>query len=248
MTNVEVNAARPAQGGGTQRPRARIRDAATLIILDRSGPAVLMGRRSARHTFLPGVFVFPGGRVDRGDWRTRLAGTYDDGTLKNLTIRMRSGQGEARARALGVTAVRETYEETGVLVGRTDARDHVPSGDAWTPFAERGVALDLGALRYLSRAVTPPGRPRRFDTRFFVADRNAVAAIDPECVGENAELEEIKWVEIAAAREMKLAPITLVVLDELLARLQADPELSPEMPVPLFRWNGRGFMRYPLIA
>lgn len=224
-------------------PPVRVRDAASLIVLDRSGPAVLMGRRSARHVFMPRRFVFPGGRVDPADARVPVACGHDPATLRKLTTRVRAAKGPARARALGVAALRETFEETGVLIGRRDAPQALPRGQVWRPFAERGLALDLSPLAFVCRAITPPGRPRRFDTRFFVVDRDAIADSDPGRIGPDAELEEIAWVGIEEARAMALPTITLTVLDELMARLSADPGLSPEGPVPFYRWVRGGFVR-----
>jgi len=222
-------------------PPIRVRDAASLIVLDRSGPAVLMGRRSARHVFMPNMFVFPGGRCDPGDSRVAIAAPYDAVTEAKLMDRVRAGVGMARARALGVAAVREAYEETGILLGTPSAR--VPAGGDLDAFAARGLGIDLSALRFVARAVTPPGRPRRFDTRFFVAAREAIAAVDESRVGEDAELEEIRWVEIDEARRMTLPTITLTVLDELTARLAQDPSLPPDLPVPYYRWTRGCFVR-----
>lgn len=223
-------------------PPIRVRDAASLILLDRSGPSVLMGRRSARHTFMPNRFVFPGGRVDPHDSRVKVAKPYDPVTRDKLLARMRNGRGDARARALGVAALRETYEETGVLVGEPGGVCP-SSADIWQGFGTRSLGLDLSALRFVARAITPPGRPRRFDTRFFVVEREAIADIDPHCVGPDAELEEIAWVAIEEAKTMPLPTITLTVLDELLDRLRADTRLPPDGPVPFYHWRPNGFVR-----
>ncbi|MBJ3777653.1 NUDIX hydrolase [Acuticoccus mangrovi] len=223
----------------------KVRDAASLIILDREGPSVLMGRRSMKHAFMPGLFVFPGGRVDPADARVPVATDYVPATLDKLTTKMKAGQGEARARALGIAALRETYEETGVLIGKKDA-DRLPQGPLWDAFAARGLGVDLSPLRFVLRAVTPPGRPRRFDTRFFVVDRSAIADIDPDRVGEDAELEEIAWVSIAEAKTMKLPPITLTVLDELLLKLAETHELPADGDVPYYRWQRTHFTRVTL--
>ncbi|MCF3935520.1 NUDIX hydrolase [Acuticoccus sp. M5D2P5] len=248
MTTAEALMARMNEAERNQKhPPITVRDASSILILDRSGaePKLLMGRRSARHAFMPNHFVFPGGRVDPGDSRVQVAAPYDETTLGKLTREMRNGSGAARARALGVAALREAYEETGVIIGRT-GEAALPRGTAWQPFAQRDVALDLGAMRFLLRAITPPGRPRRYDTRFFVVNRDAVADIDPDCVGEDAELEEICWVTIDEARTMPLPTITLTVLDELMARLDADPSLPSDAPVPFYRWVRNGFLRTTL--
>ncbi|WP_108659144.1 NUDIX hydrolase [Acuticoccus kandeliae] len=246
MTSAEALTERLTKAERDQsHPPITIRDAASILILDRDdpkAPKVLMGRRNSRHAFMPNRFVFPGGRVDPTDARVRLGADYDDVTLGKLTAHMRNKTGAARARALGVAALREAYEETGVIIGRRDA-GALPAGAAWAPFADRNVSLDLGALRFVLRAITPPRRPRRFDTRFFVVDRAAVADIDPDCVGEDAELEEIAWVTIDEARGMDLPAITVTVLDELTNRLADDPALTPGRPVPFYRYVRGRFER-----
>ena len=223
-------------------PPVKVRDAASLIVLDPDGPSVLMGRRNARHVFMPNQFVFPGGRVDATDSRVRVARPYAPETAQKLGTSVSARHTATRLRAFGVAALREAFEETGVLVGRTDS-SRVPSSPPFAAFAARGIALDLSALTFVARAITPPGRPRRYDTRFFLVPRAAVADIDETIVGEDAELQEIAWVPIVEARTMELPVITVTVLDELVARLETDPSLRPETPVPFYRWQGKAFTR-----
>ncbi|MEM9222482.1 MAG: NUDIX hydrolase [Pseudomonadota bacterium] len=223
-------------------PPIRVRDAASLIIYDPDGERVLMGRRSAKHVFMPNRFVFPGGRVDPTDGRVRVAGEFDALTTEKLLRDTSKRHGPARVRALGVAALREAFEETGVLIG-VEGGGPLPQTTAFSGFWRRTLALDLSQLSFIARAVTPPGRPRRYDTRFFMVPREAVAAIDDSVVGADAELEEIAWVPISDAMELPLPIITVTVLDELRARLADDPQLSPDRPVPYYRWRGRGFVR-----
>lgn len=223
-------------------PPVKIRDAATLIILDPDGPSVLMGRRNAQHVFMPNRFVFPGGRVDVADSRVPVARHYHPETAQKLTASTSTRHTPTRVRAFGIAALRETFEETGVLIGRRDS-GRIPKSPPFAAFAARGLALDLSALTFVARAITPPGRPRRYDTRFFLVPRTSVVEIDETIVGAGAELEEIAWVPIAEARDLPLPMITLTVLDEVLRRLDADPELSPETPVPFYRWQRKAFTR-----
>src|SRR5690606_13151979 len=120
-------------------PNVRPRDAATLILVDRTGatPRVLMGKRHAGHVFMPGKYVFPGGRVDSTDHTipvaTPLAPVVEEKLLRDTTK-----MGPARARALAVAALREICEETGICIGKPDtgaaALDHGP----WKPYAQAG--------------------------------------------------------------------------------------------------------------
>ncbi len=222
--------------GKTEAGRAlRPRDAATLIIVDRNGPEprVLMGRRHEGHTFMPGKFVFPGGRVEPEDRRMAAAGALDPHVEEKLNARVpRPSPGFARAIALA--AIRETFEETGIAVGVCDygAPDDPPPG-AWARFAEAGVFPALDAIDFLARAITPPGRVRRFDARFLVVDASAVAKRIDGVVSPDAELVELVWTPVAKARELDLPSITRLALDDLAAAL--DGGLDRRRPRPFYR-------------
>lgn len=226
-----------ALGHGPLRPK----DSATLILLDRdgSGVRVLMGRRSRAHAFMPGKFVFPGGRTDPADSRitaampllpqeeTKLIGTGSRATA-------------ARARAVALSAVRETYEEAGLLIGHR--RAFSTTRPDWKGFEQHGVAPSLEKLRYVARAITPPGRVRRFDTRFLACFRDAVALELPDG-GPTHELEELVWLPIGDAMAADIPSITKTILSELDARLAADPQLHPGGPVPFYRLLNNRFVR-----
>ncbi|MEM8811610.1 MAG: NUDIX hydrolase [Pseudomonadota bacterium] len=226
-------------------PNLRPKDAATLLVLDtdRDGdPRVLMGRRHERHRFMPGKFVFPGGRVDPGDCRAGVAADYDPVTYRQLLFDMKKKPTEARARGLAIAAIRETYEEAGLYIGRKQ-RSHLPGGAGLKPFVERAVALDLAPLRFIGRAITPPRRPRRFDTRFFAVFADAIADRTPEGVLPSGELEEIRWLSLDDAKSLDLPTITLVMIEELQRRLAADRTLSRAQPVPYYYWARNRFNR-----
>src|SRR5439155_13573278 len=154
------------------------KDAATIILIDRSGaePKVVMGRRHHGHKFMPGKFVFPGGRVEAHDRYVPVGGELDPSVESRLMQRLRRPS-RIRARVLAVAAIREASEETGLLLGTKVAR--VPKfPDGWNAFAEAGVQPSLDELHFIARAITRPHRPRRFDTRFFASDACAIALCD----------------------------------------------------------------------
>lgn len=219
-------------------PNVRPRDASTLIVLDRSGrePKVLLGRRHHRHVFMPGKFVFPGGRVEPTDNATVVASPLDAEAERRLMMRM-SRPTPARARALAVAAIRELAEETGLLIGRKVAKesDAAEHGDAVA------VMPDLAGLFYLARAITPPRRLRRYDTRFFVVDAEAIAHRVEGLVTAESELVELVWMPLAAARELDMVTVTKVILLELESRLAEG--LSHQQPVPFYRMLNRRFVR-----
>jgi 8-oxo-dGTP pyrophosphatase MutT (NUDIX family) len=215
-------------------PNLRPKDAATLILIDRqrSGPKVLMGRRHPGHVFMPGMFVFPGGRVDASDRRMVAAGTLHPRAEAALDARVRR-RSVQRGRCLALAAIRETFEETGLLLGTREhgAPERVPEGP-WSAFREHEVFPDLEALHLVARAITPPGRPRRFDTRFFAADRDAVAAEVKGLTGPDSELIELVWVSLAEAPDLPCPTITQVILEELRDRLTAG--FSQDLPIPFY--------------
>jgi 8-oxo-dGTP pyrophosphatase MutT (NUDIX family) len=220
-------------------PNVRPRDAATMIILDRSGkvPKVLMGKRHPGHKFMPGKFVFPGGRVDPEDRRMSVAGALDQACEQRLMARVLRPT-TSRARALALAAIRETFEETGLLfgTGQHGAPETAPSG-VWSTFAAQGIFPDLESLTFVARAITPPRRPKRFDTRFFTVDAAEAAAKVEGMVGPNSELIEIVSVTFAEAMALDLPTITTVILKEIAARLEAG--FGRHLPVP-FYWEKHG--------
>lgn len=226
-----------ALGKGPLRPR----DSATLILLDRSGPQVkvLMGRRHRAHAFMPGKFVFPGGRTDPADSHISISGPLAPAEEAKL-VGSGSRASRTRARAIALSAIRETYEEAGLLIGHKGPFSTTRTG--WTDFVQHGVIPSLERLRYIARAITPPGRVRRFDARFLACDRDAVAVELPEG-GPTNELEELVWLPLGDAMAADIPAITKTVLSELEARLAADPDLTPGGPVPFYRMLHGRFVR-----
>jgi 8-oxo-dGTP pyrophosphatase MutT (NUDIX family) len=222
----------------TAEPRRalRPRDAATLILVERSqrGPArVLMGRRHDRHRFMPGKFVFPGGRVEPEDKRMAAAGALDAYVEEKLNARVRRPS-PGFARALALAAIRETFEETGLAIGVSDygAPENPPPG-AWTRFAATGVRPALDAIDFLARAITPPGRPRRFDARFLIVDARFIAGRIDGAVHSEAELVELVWTPLDEARRLDLPSITHAALGDLKQALEAG--LDKSRPRPFYR-------------
>jgi 8-oxo-dGTP pyrophosphatase MutT (NUDIX family) len=197
------------------------RDAATLIIV-RNSREVLLGVRSARHVFMPHLYVFPGGRVDAGDARVSCPVGLQPQVESKLTRSVTS----ARARALAMTAVRETFEETGLILGHATPEPPRSRSLHWGPFFETGYVPALDRLDYVARAITPPNNVRRFDARFFLADASDLAG---ELDG-NGELEDLRWVSLEAARQLPLSPITELVLGLLDHRLRGDGSVPDGVP------------------
>jgi 8-oxo-dGTP pyrophosphatase MutT (NUDIX family) len=223
-------------------PYVRPKDAATLILVDRSGPApkVLLGKRHQRHKFMPGRFVFPGGRVDPIDRVMPVARPLNPHAQANLMKHLQRASA-AKAQAFALASIRETFEETGLLVGaRSNEVANVPGGP-WTAFAEAKILPDLAELHFIGRAITPPGRPRRFDARFFTTDASAIAHRIEGVTGPDAELTELVWMTLAEAKQLDMPAVTGVMLEELDARI-ADG-FGHDLPVPFYSMPRGRFRR-----
>jgi 8-oxo-dGTP pyrophosphatase MutT (NUDIX family) len=220
-------------------PAMRPKDAASLIILDRSGsePKVLLGRRHEGHAFMPGKFVFPGGRVEAADAGVPAASELNS----EAAAKLMQGTSARRARALALAAIRETFEETGLMLGIKRAAAPSAADGLWSAFAQAGIYPDLGPLHFVARAITPPGLSRRFDTRFFAVDAQAIAHRVDGIVGPQAELVELVWVPLGETSRLGLHAITAAILDELEARTAAG--MARDLPVPLYRMKSRRFVR-----
>jgi 8-oxo-dGTP pyrophosphatase MutT (NUDIX family) len=224
-------------------PNLKPRDSATLILVDRAEkvPKVLLGRRHERHRFMPGKFVFPGGRIEPTDRSMPAAAPLHEHDVSRLMHRVQRPSA-AKAAGFALAAVRETYEETGLMLGVHRAVDsaNVPPG-VWGAFGKLGVLPDLSTVHFIARAITPPKRPLRFDSRFFAADVSAVVHRAEGFVGPDAELVELVWLPITQARSLDMPGITAVVLEELQDRIATG--MSHDHPAPLYRMLHKRFVR-----
>ena len=226
-------------------PYRRPKDAATLIVVDKSGkrPKVLMGQRHLSSAFMPGKYVFPGGRVDAGDARLNVPDALDPVVERKLLADMKGIATPRRAQGLALAAIRETAEETGLLIGARNNGRLKTKSPSWNPFVEHGLTPALSPLTFFLRAITPPGRSRRFDTRFFCTSSEAIAYTVPN---DNDELLNLHWLTFTQALKLELPRITRFALETLEAKLNAGrfPEPGDEIAY-FYQRNGR-FMRETL--
>lgn len=209
--------------------KTAIRNAATVIVLrDRlTRPAVLMGQRGAKAAFMPNKFVFPGGAVDAADADVPLAAPLPEPCRTRLQDHAPAGLHHA----LAVAAVRELWEETGLILGLPGEWPGPVPAD-WQGFAATGHLPAAHALQFVFRALTPPGRPRRFDARFFLVDASEIRGDLDDFTHASDELSHLQWIPLDEIRRFDLPFITEVVLAEVAERA-ADPE--PPASVPYFR-------------
>lgn len=179
----------------------RPRDAASLVLVDmREGvPHVLMGRRHSRMVFVPDAFVFPGGKLDPEDLRARPA-----------TALPAAAAFGRKAQALAMAAIRETFEETGLMIAAPGDVGEA-GGESWPQFRASGIAPKLDALICLARAITPAWSPIRFHARFFSASASAAQGT----LAGSGELEELDWYPISEALKLPVIDVTEFVLHEI---------------------------------
>jgi 8-oxo-dGTP pyrophosphatase MutT (NUDIX family) len=214
----------------------RPRDAATLALIRQDGEraSVLMGQRGKEQVFMPERYVFPGGGVEICDRYVRPAGELREGVARRLSRSCTL----ARARSLAAAAIRETFEETGLMLAAPDTQPHRNVRQEWRGFQECALAPSLDKLDYIFRAVTPPGSPRRFNARFFMA---FAEDLHGEIAG-NGELHDIAWVPITEALKMPIPHITGVVLREI-ERLLCDPAPRHKVDAtPFFHRVGKEYI------
>jgi 8-oxo-dGTP pyrophosphatase MutT (NUDIX family) len=193
-----------------------IRAAATVVLWrdGPKGPQVLMGQRGAAAAFMPSKYVFPGGAVDPDDALHAAQPGLSAQCQRRLSMHLpANAPGPA---ALARAALRELDEETGL------------------------VAVAPPAMRFVFRAITPPGRSRRFDARFFLIDAGDVDGDQKDFARASGELAHLHWIEMAAARRLDLPFITEVVLCEVAAMLAGHeqpgvPFFDNSGPAPVFR-------------
>jgi len=207
-------------------PAVKPRDAATLFIIRRDGPKprVLMGKRNGGHDFMPNLWVFPGGRIDKADFRAPFATELKPEVAGKFHAHLPGNRG----RALALAAIRETFEEAGLLLAKQ--AEPRPAAGPWREFLALGALPDLEALSIIYRAVTPPVLAKRFDTWFLMADAERLISLErqPDC----GELEEIAWFEFEEALELNLPMVTRSVIKEAEARLE-----DPNRPIPYMRFR-----------
>jgi len=175
-----------------------------------------MGQRGAGAAFMPSKYVFPGGGVDPADHRPLAPGLLSDPCIARLGLHLPDPAPSPAA--LATAALRELQEETGLALSPGDSP----------------------ALRFIFRAITPPGRSRRFDARFFLIEADRIAGDPEDFSAASDELSHLHWIGTGEARALDLPFITEVVLAEITALAAGHPDegvpfFDNSGPIPTFR-------------
>ena len=212
----------------------RPRHAASLILLKAEGPdgMVLMGQRPSASAFIPDAFVFPGGKLDPAD---RLV--ESDFPLPSKTLQTMRGPASGQdglSQSLAYASIRETYEETGLLVGRQGAFSSPEESGTWHELARQGLTPDSSGLQLLARAITPSLSPVRYHARFFVVHAR-------KTVGEpksSDELLDVDWYPIREALKLPMIDVTETILESAWTHLRSGALERGEPP------HATTFVRY----
>ena len=186
------------------------RPASTLILLrdSASGPEVLMLQRTQSAVFLGGAYVFPGGSLDEADANPRI--------LKRIR-----GEAKVPPAPYWVAAMRECFEEAGILLGVDAKRAESLMHYRKRPFVEllenEDLQIPADAIAYYGHWITAPGRSRRFDTRFFlaVAPEGQAGSHDAEETIHDVWITPHEALERGARKEIELVPATQTTLQDL---------------------------------
>ncbi len=194
----------------------RPRIASTIVLLQgpKANPRILMGQRSSRHDFMPSVYVFPGGRVDRADSYAPASGEL---SARTKTI-LEAAYAPRKAKAVALAAIRETFEETNLVLGTPHANIRNMKHKGWQGLHDTGRIADLSGIEVFGRAVTPPHRHKRFDTWFFLKHIEG----ELPAIADSTELLNVGWFTFDQIDTLELQRATTMMLQVLKQYLSHD--------------------------
>lgn len=196
-----------------------------------------MGKRASSHRFMPNKFVFPGGRLDVVDQRLQVRGELHPAVLARLQKATRKEVTDRKLRGLALASIRETFEETGLIIGREAPERCATRHPTWLQYFRHGVEPPLESMDFIARAITPAYRTRRFDTRFFMIHDEFIYG-DPEHVARaSGELNEIHWLTFAEARDLDLPAVTRWAIDIVEERVQLSRDVQLKQVAPFVRFS-----------
>jgi len=200
--------------------KMEIKNAATVILLrgSQKNPEVLMGQRGKNASFMPNKFVFPGGALDPGDSEIDFNGDIPTKCIEKLRLKA----DPSLAKPLIAAGIRELWEETGLILGSKSKikMDSIPKN--WKDFFALGYQPSADNIEFVFRAITPPGRTRRFDARFFLLSSDNIKGDLDDFSKASGELSHLQWIELNSTQNLDLPFITEIVLSEVLSKLKGN--------------------------
>lgn len=223
----------------------RPKDASTIIIIKRvkNKSYVLMGRRPLSSRFMPGVYVFPGGVVEKSDL---LVNKFFN-LSSNLSSKKTKARSDSHTVSLLLAAIRETAEETGLfLVNQKLFKKSLPLNidNTWQYFVKKSYKPNINKLFFFGRAITPSSLKIRFHARFFISFFNDFKGK----LKTNGELENLDWILLSKVRNYKIADVTEFMINEII-RLDGNYNSLPnKITFPMFTWkNNKRWIKWETI-
>ena len=225
----------------------RPKDASTLIIIRKKKQEtfVLMGRRSMRARFMPGVYVFPGGVKEKEDLQAYKF--FQLKPNKRINKKAVKSYSDTHCQSLLLTAIRETAEETGLYLAnerKNSLQPFINNKSTWYHFTENSYIPNINKLHFFGRAITPSIFKTRFHARFFLA-------FYEDFIGKiksSRELENLDWISLNEAKNKKIADVTEFMLNELIKLNNNYSNLSNKKTFPMFTWkNNKRWIKWDSI-
>ncbi|MAI02789.1 MAG: hypothetical protein CMP40_03045 [Rickettsiales bacterium] len=210
------------------------KDASTVIIIKKIKKKylVLMGKRPLSSRFMPGVYVFPGGRVEKEDIQANKVFKLKS----KLSKKALKAQSYNHTIALLLAAIRETSEETGLyLINKKESAKKYPEiiESTWEYYLKKSYEPNIKKLYFFGRAITPSFLKTRFHARFFVAFYEDFIGT----LKTNGELEDLSWFSLEDAKKKKIADVTEFMLDELIKLENNYDKIIRKDKFPMFTWR-----------
>ena len=224
-----------------KRP-SKPRDAASIIIYKKKKNKyyVLMGRRSIKSKFMPSIYVFPGGSVDKIDYKVN--------ELFNLSVKINNKKIKTRSdihtKAIMFAGIRETAEECNLYLAKKKIihkNSNIIINNSWDKFLEKSLVPSFNNLKYFARAITPTFLKIRFHARFFIANYNSFIGK----IKSNGELEDLGWYEINKAKFLPIADVTEFLLNRLIYLNENKQQFDSANSYPMFtRKNNKKWIKW----
>ena len=189
--------------------------------------------------FMPSIYVFPGGAVDKEDYKVN--------NLFNLSVKIKKSKIKTRSdthtKAIMFAAIRETAEECNLYLAKKNnyKKKKLIYNNTWNKFLEKSLLPSFDKLIYFARAITPTFLKIRFHARFFIANYNSFIGK----IKSNGELEDLGWYEINKAKFLPIADVTEFLLNRLIYLNENKQPFESANSYPMFtRKNNKRWIKW----
>ena len=220
----------------------RPRDASSIIIYRENNNRyyVLMGKRPSKSKFMPNIYVFPGGAVDKIDYQVKNIFDTPVNVNKNI-IKSRS---DNHTKAIMLAGIRETAEECNLYLAKKkiiSEKKNIMLNNSWDKFIKKSLAPSFDNLKYFARAITPTFLKIRYHARFFISDYTNFTGK----IKSNGELNDLEWFDIEKAKLLPIADVTEFLIDRLINLYNNNKSFEKINSYPMFtRKNNKKWVKW----